>query len=294
MRSVITKLLFFGFVSQALSQKLLVCQVSGDTCTFHGKIVNKGESVVTVADHQGSTNADIRNVVFESSSIYSIPSELFTTFRNLETLDMVNQGVREIRPGTFKNAKSLNNLYLQLNNFEAFNENTFEGAEHLRKLSCVNSGITSFHKDTFAKLVYIEYLDLGKNQVKIFHKDIFKSLVNLETLSISHNPFEFLHKSIFRNNLELVHLNMMGANKLGGLSNRMFSHLTKLDRLYLSGIGCINKEYNPNAYSQIQTIENELRNCLIHYLSYENDEIIDKIDNLQSSIEKLLSKRTDL
>jgi hypothetical protein len=200
---------------------------------------------------------------------------------------MEKQNVQRIEKKTFQNARKMIYLRLSQNKIDDLDEKTFEGAESLKELFITWCGITSIHKDTFTKFVHLETLDLGGNKVKVFHKDIFGSLVNLKIFSIAYNPFEFLHKSIFRKNLELVHLNLNGADKLGGLSNRMFSHLTKLDRLYLTGIGCINKEYNPNAYSQIQTIENELRNCLIHYLSYENDEILGKIDNLQSEFNSL-------
>jgi hypothetical protein len=83
-----TVVLIFISISQVFGQKLLVCQVTGNTCTFKEKVVNKDERVVIVADHGGSTtNADIKEVKFEVSSIYSIPPVLFTTFKNMELLE---------------------------------------------------------------------------------------------------------------------------------------------------------------------------------------------------------------
>jgi hypothetical protein len=51
MVKIILNFIFFGLISGAFSQKLLVCQVQGDTCVFKQKIVNKDEQVVIVADH---------------------------------------------------------------------------------------------------------------------------------------------------------------------------------------------------------------------------------------------------
>jgi hypothetical protein len=109
--------LFYCFQLSS-GDKLLVCQVTGDTCTFTSKFLENNERAIIVADHTepGSSNADIKKVIFVSSSIYQIPAELFVTFSNLEELFMDGQNVQEIKPKTFVNAKKLENLQLNSNN----------------------------------------------------------------------------------------------------------------------------------------------------------------------------------
>jgi hypothetical protein len=75
----------------------------------------------------------------------------------------------------------------------------------------------------------------------------------------------------------------------------MFSHLRKLNLLFLNPNNCIEKDYS-NAKNKFATIENDLRNCSISYLIQENDEIIGKVDNLGTTFERdfgSLSGRVD-
>jgi Leucine-rich repeat (LRR) protein len=130
-----TVVLIIISISQVFGQKLLVCQVTGNTCTFKEKIVNKNEQVVIVADNKGSTtNADIKEVKFEASSIYSVPTELFTIFKNLEGLSMAGQEVQEIKPNTFKSAINLKRLNLANNLLRKIDEETFDGAYKITHL----------------------------------------------------------------------------------------------------------------------------------------------------------------
>jgi hypothetical protein len=119
-----------------LSDKLLVCQVSGDTCVFTSKFLENNEKAIIVADHtaQGSSNADIKNVTFVSSSIHQIPAELFSTFPNLGILKMEGQNLQEIKPNTFKNAKNLRSLYLGFNKIKLIDETTFDSINPQRCL----------------------------------------------------------------------------------------------------------------------------------------------------------------
>jgi Leucine-rich repeat (LRR) protein len=163
----------------ALSQKLLVCQVTGNTCTFREKVVNKDEQVVIVADHGGSTtNADIKEVKFEVSSIYSIPPELFTTFRNLEKLILDDQEVQEIKSKTFRNADNLRYLNLDNNLLQKIDEDTFDGAYQLTFLTVGTNKITVVHKDAFKKLVELDFLDLHTNPTET----LWKIYINFEYL----------------------------------------------------------------------------------------------------------------
>jgi hypothetical protein len=286
-------LIQFILTSQILGQKLLVCQVSGDTCTFSEKIVNKDEQVVIVADHKGSTtNADIKKVIFEISSIYSIPPGLFTTFRNLEELYMNGQLLQEIKANTFENARSLLILQVHSNLLKYVDENTFVGANNLVELRLHINQISEIPANTFSTLRSLKVLDIGINGLEKFYETTLHNLVNLDAISFHGNPLKSLHKNTFKNNLDL-HFISLGHNNLNALSNTIFSHLKRLNETYLNNNNCINKDY-VNELPQTATIENDLLKCTISYLTLENDElreenskILGKLDN----IERLLSSK---
>jgi hypothetical protein len=140
-------ILLFFCLQLVASDKLLVCQVKGDTCTFTSKFLENNEKAIIVADHttQGSSNADIKKVAFGSSSIYQIPPELFSTFLNLRVLEMIGQNVHEIKTNTFVNAKNLEQLHLGSNFIEEISEDTFSGAINLKNLG---AHLNKFNRST--------------------------------------------------------------------------------------------------------------------------------------------------
>jgi Leucine-rich repeat (LRR) protein len=242
--------------------------------------VNKDESVVIVADHGGSTtNADIKEVKFEVSSIYSVPPELFITFKNLEVLNMMGQKVQDIKSKTFKNAHYLRHLDLAYNLLEKVDQHIFSGVNNIKILKLTDNKIEEVDKDSFKKLLLLEEIWLNNNFIKYFDPTTLETLTELRMFTIYGSPLGSLHKTTFKNNLKLEKL-YLGINKFGALSNTMFSHLKNLDLLYLNHNNCINIRYEKDASSRMAEIENDLRNCGITYLGLENDEIIAKLNQL--------------
>ncbi len=95
---------------------------------------------------------------------------------------------------------------------------------------------------------------------------------------------ETLHRETFKSNLNLEVI-YLPTNKLMMLHHQTFSHLKKLNYLYLGVNICINKDYGSNAMNQFPTIENDLRTCST---SYETNNRVDrKVESLQKSIDIL-------
>jgi Leucine-rich repeat (LRR) protein len=268
--------------------KLLVCQVTGDTCIFTSKFLENNERAIIVADHTepGSSNADIKKVNFVSSSIYQIPAELFVTFRNLEVLIMNDQNVQEIKPKTFVNAKSLKYLQLDLNNIQKIEEKTFDGADDLQTILIRHNKIQSVDKDAFRSLFHIETIGFWNNSIEELHPEIFYHNPNLIGISLGANRLKTVHKNTFIKNLKLQTMGL-NYNQLNALSNTMFSHLKSLDLLHINRNNCVNIFYETGAAAHIAEIEEALRNCTISYLSLENDELKDELREIKESSMKL-------
>jgi Leucine-rich repeat (LRR) protein len=272
-----------------LSDKLLVCQVSGDACVFTSKFLENNEKAIIVADHtaQGSSNADIKNVTFVSSSIHQIPAELFSTFPNLGTLKMEGQNLQELKPNTFKNAKNLRSLYLGFNKIKLIDETTFDGAGSLSGIWIEKNTIQTVHKNAFRNLRNLVHLGLWSNQIRELHPEIFYGNPNLGGLSFSGNKLQTLHKDIFSKNLNLGGL-WLQSNKFNALSNTMFSHLKNLGILYLNENNCVNIGYGKEAASHMAKFEAALRDCTISYLSLENDELKSELNEIRADSKKIM------
>ncbi len=291
---------FFSYIQLVASDKLLVCQVKGDTCTFTSKFLENNEKAIIVADHtaQGSSNADIKKVVFASSSIYQIPPEIFSTFVNLKVLEMIGQNVHVIKLNTFVNAKNLEELNLGTNFIEEIGENTFAGLTNLKILELRANRIRSVHKDAFKNCVHVTRIGIAEgNQIREIHPETFYYNTNLISLSLDYNRLKTLHKNTFVKNEKLERL-WLHFNQLSALSNTMFSHLKNLNLLNLEKNNCVNIVYATGAASHMAEIEAALRDCTISYLSLENDELKNELqsisDGKKSSNELLLQLVEDL
>jgi Leucine-rich repeat (LRR) protein len=277
-------ILLFSCLQLVASDKLLVCQVKGDTCTFTSKFLENNEKAIIVADHtaQGSSNADIKKVVFVSSSIYQIPTELFSTFLNLKVVQMHVQNVREIKTNTFINAKNLEELHLDSNFIEEISEKTFAGASNLNGLWMHANKIQSVHKVAF-KNTKIVTIGFGGNQIREIHPETFYYNTDLIILGLEGSQLKTLHKNTFINNQKLTHL-WLHSNQLNALSNTMFSHLKNLNLLRLDGNNCVNIKFETEAASHMAEIEAALRDCTISYLSLENDELKSELQEIKETI----------
>lgn len=265
-------------------EKLLYCKISGHTCTFSGRTVDKDEKVSIVADHSNTRNEDIKLVIFESSSIYYVPPEIFSVFPNLEHLEMVNANVHEILNDTFLNAKSLNFVNLNYNKIKHITSNTFYGADRLQHILIIfNKSVVTVDKHSFDNFFFLENVDLGDNLIQTVHKELYSKLFYLKRVSLADNRLQYLHKDLFKQNhhLEIIYLH---GNKFNALSNTMFSHLPKLDMLTLDRNHCVNVSYRSSANTQLEFVENDLRNCAVGYLIKENDEIMSRLDSLDNVI----------
>jgi hypothetical protein len=122
--------LFLIFVKIG-AQKTITCkaQIIDNTagCLFSGVTIGKNENVVISTD---PVNLDVNIIIvvqFISSSIDSVPPEIFTKFPNMKWLYAWTQQIQEVRPETFVNAKKLEYLGLHYNALTQLHVDAFKG-----------------------------------------------------------------------------------------------------------------------------------------------------------------------
>jgi Leucine-rich repeat (LRR) protein len=70
--------------------------------------------------------ATITAVEFKTSSIYAIPPEIFTKFRNLKAFYAFDQNIQEIRAETLENAKKMETFSVSGNDISQLHPDTFK------------------------------------------------------------------------------------------------------------------------------------------------------------------------
>jgi hypothetical protein len=127
---VLSGILFLLFVNIS-AQKVITCK-KGEfhdqpACLFSGVTIEKNEAVSIKTD---PTNLDVNSiiaVVFESSSIHSVPSEVFTKFPNLKIFRAFNVKLQEIQQNAFSNAKKLEVIWITYNELTFLHLDIFNG-----------------------------------------------------------------------------------------------------------------------------------------------------------------------
>jgi hypothetical protein len=118
------------FLANSLAEQTITCKKPSNSqtkCEFSGVTIGPNEAVsikIYPADLDVKT---ITWVQFLSSSIHSVPREIFTKFPNLKWLSVHQQNIQEIHQDTFRDGKKLEQISLSDNNLRFLHRDTFEG-----------------------------------------------------------------------------------------------------------------------------------------------------------------------
>jgi hypothetical protein len=127
---ILSGILFLLFVN-ILAQKTITCKkeiIEGlQGCRFSGVTIGQNDKVSIATDPSNLDVNTIERVDFTSSSIHSVPREIFTKFPNLIRFEAINQNVQEIKPDTFVDGKKLELIWLDNNPIAFLHLNTFRG-----------------------------------------------------------------------------------------------------------------------------------------------------------------------
>ncbi len=210
--------------------------MSKKSCVIWNKKVGTGEKLNIIVDHTNC--ADIKKIGFRYSDIFEVPTELFAKFQNLEVLDMNNQNIQVISPGTFENAVNLKDITLTANKIRILDADTFKGADNLKTV------------------------DLSSNLLESLPEEIFRTLRNLEDIDLSSNFLTFIPANLFESNKLVSRINFE-KNKIQLFSIETFMNLTELLELNLRDNICINWSFRKiNVQNDMSMLE-DFNNTLI-------------------------------
>jgi hypothetical protein len=96
-------------------------------CEFNGVTIGPNEAVTIQTD---PTNLDVNSITavnFPSSSIHSVPSEVFTKFPNLRLFRAYNVKLQEVKQNAFEKGRKLEQIRLLFNELTFLHLDTFKG-----------------------------------------------------------------------------------------------------------------------------------------------------------------------
>jgi Leucine-rich repeat (LRR) protein len=164
---LLSVVILFLSLYNVLAEQMITCKVETideeSVCEFSGVTIglNEDVSIKTVPEVLNVTT--IMHVQFSSSSIYSVPREVFAKFPNVNGLWVHGQNIQEIQADTFKDAKKLKWISLDDNSLTFLRADTFEGLPTLKSIWMQNNRLSAIHPKMFSHLNNLMRLDLRGN-----------------------------------------------------------------------------------------------------------------------------------
>jgi Leucine-rich repeat (LRR) protein len=173
----------------------------------------------------------------------------FTGLKKLSYLDISAIQITSLHPDLFRDLVSMKVLIISMNFIKELDEKVFGNLFKLEKLNLRSNQLEYLPEKLFENLTSLKKLYMNKNPIKALHENQFKYLVNLEVLEITTAQLTTVPDGIFKNNGNLMWISLQ-AN-ISRMSNKVFSHLTKLDSIYLGNNYCVSleiKEHNLSVF----------------------------------------------
>ncbi len=133
------------------------------SCHFSGVTIGPNETVTIRTDPVDLSVNTITEIMIVESSIYSVPSEIFTKFPNTKQFYASRQLINEIYANTFHSGKKLEVIGLRDNLLTFLDANTFKGLLGLKQIFLDNNNLHALHPRMFAHLAKLNRLHLSDN-----------------------------------------------------------------------------------------------------------------------------------
>ena len=140
----------------------------GYSCVVLGaSIINENADVSFAGTHTNNrNNSDVVLTRFQSSTVNFVPNSIFSTFPNVEILDLEFCRVAAITQETFVGADNLRAIYFFFNDIQELPANVFSHAPNLYHVDLFLNRITDIHPEAFNGLENLAILDLTLNYLE--------------------------------------------------------------------------------------------------------------------------------
>jgi Leucine-rich repeat (LRR) protein len=192
---------------------------------------------------------DLTILNMEWNPMKKLKDDPFAGLEKLTILNIANLELTSLHPDLLQDLMSLKELYLFRNLIKELDEKVFGYLIKLEILDLSSNKLEYFPEKQFENLRSLKTLYLDRNPIKTLHEKQFENLVNLEVVTFAEAQFTTIPDGIFKNNGNLRTI-VLQAN-INRMSNKVFSHLTKLESIFLGDNYCVAleiKEHNLSVF----------------------------------------------
>ena len=133
---------------------------------------------------------DIRRLLLSDNWIPWIPSDFLVLYSDLVYLDLRNNSLSRVEPGTLSTSSRLVFLDLGSNNLTEIPSGTFRDSRSLIKLRLGNNPYLSMvSMDAFLGLTSLRELELDRNALSGLDVEVLSQLPSLRVLRLEGNPW---------------------------------------------------------------------------------------------------------
>ncbi|TKS76764.1 Leucine-rich repeat-containing protein 38 BK channel auxiliary gamma subunit LRRC38 [Collichthys lucidus] len=177
---------FLALISSTLLTRGNNCP-SSCSCPDHHTVDCTGRGLTRVPDY---IPLDVRRILLSNNWIPWIPSDFLVLYSDLVYLDLRNNSLSRLDPGTLSTSSRLVFLDLGRNNLTEIPSGTFEKSRSLIKLRLGNNPhLKMVGRDAFTGLTSLRELELDKNSLTDLDVSILESLPSLRMLRLEGNPW---------------------------------------------------------------------------------------------------------
>ncbi|XP_076231163.1 uncharacterized protein LOC143177211 [Calliopsis andreniformis] len=159
-----------------------------------------------------SLDPDMQVLDLSGNKIPALQSEVFkrSGLLNLQRVFLRNAGIHQIHADSFRDMRILVEIDLSDNHVKALEPGTFLGNERLRILILSGNPLGSLKGQQFPLLQHLRNLELQRCSLSEIHGEAFVHLTGLESLRLDQNKLEYLQASVISNLPRLKTLTMEG------------------------------------------------------------------------------------
>ncbi|KZC08055.1 PREDICTED: leucine-rich repeat-containing protein 24-like [Dufourea novaeangliae] len=130
---------------------------------------------------------NLQRVFLRNAGIHQIHADSFRDMRILVEIDLSDNHVKILEPGTFLGNERLRILILSGNPLGSLTSHQFPLLQHLRTLELQRCSLSEIHGEAFVHLTGLESLRLDRNELEYIEAPVISSLPRLKTLTMDGN-----------------------------------------------------------------------------------------------------------
>lgn len=130
---------------------------------------------------------NLQKVIFKNCSLTEIHRDAFKGLEILIELDLSQNNLRVIHPGTFDYLTKLRTIKLHDNEIEQLQPKTFKDLSFLTKIELRNNRIAKIAVLAFLNLPKLRDITLEMNRLQVLQKETFEGLIMLRSIQLWEN-----------------------------------------------------------------------------------------------------------